>query len=47
MAAVNAEKITVEQLIKRISGEYEALSKQLKVIARYVERMLTAPAAAQ
>lgn len=38
MAVVNAEKITVEQLIKRISGEYEDLSKQLKVIARYVEQ---------
>lgn len=28
---------TVEQLIRRISDDYETLSKQLKVIARYVE----------
>jgi DNA-binding MurR/RpiR family transcriptional regulator len=30
--------ITVDQLIKRISDEFESLSKQLKVIARHVER---------
>jgi DNA-binding MurR/RpiR family transcriptional regulator len=29
---------TVEQLIRRISDEYEALSKQLKIIARYIEQ---------
>lgn len=28
---------SVDQLIKRITGEYDALSKQLKVIARHVE----------
>jgi DNA-binding MurR/RpiR family transcriptional regulator len=31
-------KLTVEQLLKRISDEYEGLSKQLKIIARHVER---------
>jgi DNA-binding MurR/RpiR family transcriptional regulator len=30
--------ITVDQLIKRISDEFESLSKQLKIIARHVER---------
>jgi DNA-binding MurR/RpiR family transcriptional regulator len=29
---------TVEQLLKRISDEYDALSKQLKTIGRHVER---------
>jgi DNA-binding MurR/RpiR family transcriptional regulator len=33
-----AAKMSVEQLLKRISEEYEALSKQLKVIARHVEQ---------
>jgi DNA-binding MurR/RpiR family transcriptional regulator len=31
-------KTTVDQLLKRISQEYEALSKQLKLIARHVEQ---------
>lgn len=31
-------KFTVGQLIKRISSEYDTLSKQLKVIARHVEK---------
>jgi DNA-binding MurR/RpiR family transcriptional regulator len=31
-------KLTVDQLLKRISEEYEVLSKQLKVIARHVEQ---------
>lgn len=31
-------KLTVGQLIKRISSEYDSLSKQLKVIARHVEK---------
>ena len=35
---VSASKPTVEQLLKRISQEYEDLSKQLKVIARHVEQ---------
>jgi DNA-binding MurR/RpiR family transcriptional regulator len=30
--------MTVDQLLKRISEEYEGLSKQLKVIARHVEQ---------
>src|SRR5262245_53172859 len=29
---------TVDQLLKRISDEYDDLSKQLKIIGRYVER---------
>lgn len=29
---------SVEPLIRRISGEYEVLSKQLKIIARYIEQ---------
>lgn len=33
-----APKMTVEQLLKRITEEYENLSKQLKVIARHVEK---------
>jgi len=36
-----AAKMTVEQLLKRISEEYEGLSKQLKVIARHVEQHRT------
>lgn len=31
-------KLAVDQLIKRISDEYDTLSKQLKVIARHVEK---------
>jgi DNA-binding MurR/RpiR family transcriptional regulator len=31
------ETTTVDQLIRQITGEYESLSKQLKVIARYIE----------
>ena len=31
-------KMTVEQLLKRISEEYEDLSKQLKLIARHIEQ---------
>ncbi len=38
MTIANKTKLNVEQLIKHISSEYEALSKQLKVIARYVEQ---------
>ena len=33
-----APNMSVEQLLKRISEEYESLSKQLKVIARHIER---------
>ncbi|MEY3445948.1 MAG: hypothetical protein RIR45_703 [Pseudomonadota bacterium] len=33
-----AKKITVEQFIKRVTSEYESLSKQLKVIARHIEK---------
>lgn len=33
-----APNITVDQLLKRISDEYESLSKQLKVIGRHVEQ---------
>ncbi len=32
------EKTTVDELLQRISQEYEALSRQLKVIARHVEQ---------
>nr|WP_315231062.1 MurR/RpiR family transcriptional regulator [uncultured Albidiferax sp.] len=38
MPADKDPKTSVDQLIKRITGEYDALSKQLKVIARYVEQ---------
>jgi Helix-turn-helix domain, rpiR family len=31
-------KLSVEQLLQRISEEYEGLSKQLKIIARHIER---------
>lgn len=31
-------KVTVDQLIKRVSSEYDTLSKQLKVIAKHVEK---------
>jgi DNA-binding MurR/RpiR family transcriptional regulator len=34
----SAGKPTVEQLLQRISEEYEGLSKQLKIIARHVEQ---------
>jgi DNA-binding MurR/RpiR family transcriptional regulator len=37
-SADSARKMNIEQLIKRISTEYEGLSRQLKVIARYVEQ---------
>lgn len=38
MATAKKTKLNVEQLIKHISSDYEALSKQLKVIARHVEQ---------
>lgn len=38
MPVDKVQKLTVDQLIKRISGEYDTLSKQLKVIARHVEK---------
>jgi DNA-binding MurR/RpiR family transcriptional regulator len=38
MAVDTVPKLSVDQLIKRITGEYDALSKQLKVIARHVEQ---------
>ncbi|MEY5101156.1 MAG: hypothetical protein RJA36_3875 [Pseudomonadota bacterium] len=38
MSATKKHAISVDQLIARISQEYEGLSKQLKVIARYVEQ---------
>jgi DNA-binding MurR/RpiR family transcriptional regulator len=34
----NAREMTVDELLKRISDEYEGLSKQLKVIARHIEQ---------
>ncbi len=33
-----SETTTVDQLIRRITSEYEGLSKQLKVIGRYIEQ---------
>lgn len=36
-AAASSTATTVEQLIRHISNDYENLSKQLKIIARYVE----------
>jgi DNA-binding MurR/RpiR family transcriptional regulator len=36
-AAATSTATTVEQLIRHISNDYENLSKQLKIIARYVE----------
>jgi DNA-binding MurR/RpiR family transcriptional regulator len=36
--APSERRLTVEQLLQRISEEYEGLSKQLKIIARYIER---------
>jgi DNA-binding MurR/RpiR family transcriptional regulator len=38
MAVDKVPKLTVDQLIKRISSEYDTLSKQLKVIAKHVEK---------
>lgn len=38
MASTGNGKTSVDQFIARITTEYEALSKQLKVIARYVEQ---------
>jgi DNA-binding MurR/RpiR family transcriptional regulator len=38
MTTAKKPKLNVEQLIKHISSDYEALSKQLKVIARHVEQ---------
>jgi DNA-binding MurR/RpiR family transcriptional regulator len=35
---VGEGKLTVEQLLQRFSEEYEGLSKQLKIIARHIER---------
>ena len=37
-AAATSTATTVEQLIRRISNDYESLSKQLKIIARYIEQ---------
>ncbi len=37
-AAATSTATTVEQLIRRISNDYEGLSKQLKIIARYIEQ---------
>jgi DNA-binding MurR/RpiR family transcriptional regulator len=36
--ATHSPKMTVDQLLKSISQEYETLSKQLKVIARHIEQ---------
>jgi DNA-binding MurR/RpiR family transcriptional regulator len=38
MADTAPQNLTVEQLLQRISQEYESLSRQLKVIARHVEQ---------
>jgi DNA-binding MurR/RpiR family transcriptional regulator len=38
MPVDKVQKLTVDQLIKRISSEHDALSKQLKVIARHMEK---------
>lgn len=38
MPVDKVQKLTVDQLIKRISNEYDTLSKQLKVIAKHVEK---------
>ena len=38
MASKSHEKTTVDSFIARITEEYESLSKQLKVIAKYVEQ---------
>src|SRR5207244_7855652 len=34
----NDRRLSVEQLLQRISREYEGLSKQLKIIARHIEQ---------
>lgn len=36
--SANAREMTVDELLKRISDEYEGLSKQLKIIARHIEQ---------
>lgn len=38
MASKGNDKTAVDQLIARITAEYDTLSKQLKVIAKYVEQ---------
>ncbi|MEY4884497.1 MAG: hypothetical protein RIS34_2351 [Pseudomonadota bacterium] len=38
MPIEKVQKLNVDQLIKRISNEYDSLSKQLKVIARHIEQ---------
>jgi DNA-binding MurR/RpiR family transcriptional regulator len=38
MSDPTPQKMSVEQLLKRITQDYEGLSKQLKVIARHVEQ---------
>ncbi|BDT73408.1 HTH-type transcriptional regulator MurR [Comamonadaceae bacterium OS-4] len=38
MASKGKDKTPVDQLIARITSEYDTLSKQLKVIAKYVEQ---------
>lgn len=38
MATTAPTQLSVEQLLKRISQDYEGLSKQLKLIARHVEQ---------
>jgi DNA-binding MurR/RpiR family transcriptional regulator len=38
MASKGKDKTPVDQLIARITAEYDTLSKQLKVIAKYVEQ---------
>lgn len=38
MASTNNSKNSVDQFIARISNEYDTLSKQLKVIAKYLEQ---------
>src|SRR4029453_1775394 len=37
-APAASKPATVDQLLERISGEYEGLSRQLKVIGRHIER---------
>jgi DNA-binding MurR/RpiR family transcriptional regulator len=34
----DAPKLTVDELLARVSAEYEGLSKQLKIIARHIEQ---------
>jgi len=38
MATAKSNSLTADQTIKRISAEYESLSKQLKVIALHIEK---------